>query len=363
MTPAPDMPLADSDQANSTSADRAARFSSLRAGLQVPVVCAPMFLVTGPEMVVAACRAGIVGALPAANARPIEVLDDWMRSIAEQLQAAKDAGQNVAPWAFNLMTHSTNTRLNDELALVARYRPPVVITALGSPKPAIEVVHAYGGLVIGDVVNIKLAKKAAAAGVDGLACISSGAGGHTGSLSPFAFVSAIRSFYDGPIVLGGGISDGFGVAGAIAAGADLVYMGTRFIACKESRAADAYKRMLVECDIDDLIVSASITGTPASWLKPSLAAAGLDPENLPVPGARNYDANRPITARRWVDTWSAGQGVGMVNRIAPMAEIVETLKQDFTKAQDRFRRLHPIGSGDAPRNLPQSPSVADRSHA
>lgn len=329
-------------EAISASADRAAAFAALRAGLTVPVVCAPMFLVTGPDMVVAACRAGIVGSVPAANARPLGVLDDWMRDITDGLQAARDAGDNVMPWALNLMTHSSNSRLADELALVAKYQPPVVITALGSPKPAIEVVHGYGGLVIGDVANIKLARKAAAAGVDGLACISSGAGGHTGSLSPFAFVSALRAFYDGPIVLGGGISDGFGVAGAIAAGADLVYMGTRFIACEESLAPAEYKQMLVDCDIDDLIVSASVTGTPASWLKPSLTAAGLDLDNMPDPKARNYDGNRPIAARRWVNTWSAGQGVGMVTRIAPIAEIVASLKQDFDAARGRFQRLHPL---------------------
>lgn len=363
MTQVTDPARAGRDLATNPGAERAARSATLRAGLRVPVVCAPMFLVTGPDMVVAACRAGIIGALPAANARPIAVLDDWMRSITDTLRATTDAGESVAPWALNLMTHSTNTRLDDELALVAKYRPPVVITALGSPKPAIEVVHAYGGLVIGDVVNVKLAKKAAAAGVDGLACISSGAGGHTGSLSPFAFVSAIRSFFDGLLVLGGGISDGFGVAGAIAAGADLVYMGTRFIACEESLAPEAYKRMLVDCNIEDLVVSASITGTPASWLKPSLSAAGLDPENLPSPKERNYDGNRPISARRWVDTWSAGQGVGMIERISPVAEIVTTLEQDFHRAQDRFQRLHPRKPAASPEGTPQGAGKKDRSHA
>lgn len=338
---------------------RADAFNALR----VPVICAPMFLVTGPDMVVAACRAGIIGALPAANARPIEVLESWMRAITDALDAARAAGETPAPWAFNLMTHSTNSRLDEELALVAKYRPPVVITALGSPKPAIEVVHGYGGRVIGDVINIKLARKAAAAGVDGLACISSGAGGHTGSLSPFAFVSAIRQFFDGLLILGGGISDGFGVAGAIAAGADLVYMGTRFIACEESLAPEAYKRMMVECDIEDLVVSASITGTPASWLKPSLSAAGLDPENLPDPQARNYDANRPIAARRWVDTWSAGQGVGVVERVAPMAEIVTALEQDFQAARSRFQRLHPLQSGGPATQTPEITAEKDRSHA
>lgn len=328
----------------------APRPAEVFAALRMPVVCAPMFLVTGPEMVIAACRAGIIGALPAANARPIKVLESWMHSITEALDAARAAGEGPAPWAFNLMTHSTNSRLDEELALVSKYRPPVVITALGSPKPAIEAVHGYGGLVIGDVINIKLARKAVAAGVDGLACISSGAGGHTGSISPFAFISAVREFFDGLLILGGGISDGFGVAGAIAAGADLVYMGTRFIACDESLAPEAYKQMMVDSDIEDLVVSASITGTPASWLKPSLSAAGLDPENLPDPQARNYDGNRPISARRWVDTWSAGQGIGVIERVAPIAEIVTTLEQDFHRAATRFQCLEPKALASAAEN-------------
>jgi len=309
--------------------------------LRVPVVCAPMFLVSGPEMVLAACRAGIIGAFPASNARPIEVLDDWMRTVAEGVAAlpAPRAGEPAGSWAVNLMSHSSNTRLPEELALVARYRPPIVITALGGPKPVIEVVRGYGGLVIADVVNLALARKAVAAGVDGLACICAGAGGHTGSLSPFAFVSAVREFFDGLVVLGGGISDGRGVAGAIAAGADLVYMGTSFIASSESRADPAYKQMVVDSGIDDLIVSASITGTAASWLRPSLLSQGLDPDNLPPPPERNYDGNRPISARRWVDTWSAGQGLGAVRAIATVDEIVEDLADGYHAALARLRRL------------------------
>lgn len=311
--------------------------------LRVPVVCAPMFLVSGPELALAACQAGIVGAFPASNARPIEVLDDWMRTVAEGVAAlpAPRAGEPAGTWAVNLMSHSSNTRLPEELALVARHRPPIVITALGGPRPVIDVVRGYGGLVIADVVNLALARKAVAAGVDGLACICAGAGGHTGSLSPFAFVSAVREFFDGLVVLGGGISDGRGVAGAIAAGADLVYMGTSFIASVESRADPAYKQMVVDSGIDDLIVSASITGTAASWLRPSLLSQGLDPDNLPPPPERNYDGNRPISARRWVDTWSAGQGLGAVRRIATVAEIVGDLADGYRGALARLRTLSP----------------------
>lgn len=306
--------------------------------LRVPVVAAPMFLISGPDMVLAACKAGIVGAFPTPNARPIEMLDDWMRTITEGLAEARAADPDavIGPWAANLVTHSTNTRLSEDLALVAKYQPPIVITALGSPKPVIEVVHSYGGLVLADVVNLTLARKAVAAGADGLACVSTGAGGHTGSLSPFAFVSAIREFFDGIIVLGGGISDGFGVAGAVAAGADLVYMGTRFIPTRESLAQQGYKQMLVDCTIDDIIVSSGITGTPASWLKPSLVAAGFDPDNLPATPQRNYDSNRSLKTRNWVDTWASGQGIGAIKEISSVSAVVDDLDMQYRQSVSRL---------------------------
>ena len=343
---------------NSVHAPAAIRADWL-ARLRVPVVCAPMFLVTGPEMVKAACRAGIVGALPAANARPIEQLESWIREITQSLQAPSSPGTATpAPWALNLMTHSSNSRLDAELRLIERYRPPLVITALGSPRPAIEIVHGYGGIVIGDVVSPTLAHKAVDAGVDGLACICAGAGGHTGSLSPFAFVSAVREFFDGLVVLGGGIADGYGVAGAIAAGADLVYMGTRFIASEQSMASAAYKQMLVDSRLDDLVVSAGITGTPASWLKPSLRAAGVDLDNLPPPPQRNYDGNRPFSARRWVDTWSAGQGLGAIRQVAQVEDIVAELEQGWRAATQRLQRLSPRPGPTVPPKTAASGSSA-----
>lgn len=308
--------------------------------LRVPVVAAPMFLISGPELVLAACKAGIVGAFPTPNARPIEVLEQWMQRITQGLARARNEQDpaTVGPWCANLVTHSSNTRLPDDLALIARYQPPLVVTALGSPKPAIEVVHGYGGQVIADVTNLTLARKAVAAGVDGLACICAGAGGHTGSLSPFAFVSAVREFFDGTVIVGGGISDGWGVAGAIACGADLVYMGTRFIPTLESQADPAYKQMLVDCSVDDLIISAGITGTPASWLKPSLRAAGIDPEHMPETPERSYDSNTALSAKRWLDVWAAGQGLGAIRQIEPVAAVVDRLALEYQAATQRLAR-------------------------
>jgi nitronate monooxygenase len=301
--------------------------------LRLPVIAAPMFLVSGPELVIAACRAGIVGAFPTPNARSADQLDDWMARIR--------AAVGDRPWCANLVTHSTNARLADDLALVAKHKPPVVVTALGSPKPAVAVVRAYGGRVLADVTTIRLAQKAIQAGADGLACICAGAGGHTGALNPFAFVRAVREFHAGPLVVGGGISDGWGVAGAIAAGADAVYMGTAFLAAAESRAPPPYKEMVTAATVEDLLVSPAITGTPASWLIPSLRANGLDPAAMPDTPDRAYDTGPSFTGKRWAQVWSAGQGVGAVKRIEPVAAIVDRLVAEYRAARARLAgRVH-----------------------
>jgi nitronate monooxygenase len=309
---------------------------SLPWRLRLPLFAAPMFLVSGPELVIAACKAGIIGAFPTTNARPIENLERWLEQVTGALDDARRADPNalIAPWCANLITHSSNARLPQDLALIARYKPPIVVTALGSPKPAIELVHAYGGIVIADVVNLTLAQKAVAARADGIACITSGAGGHTGHIAPFAFVSAVREFFDGLLVIGGGISDGAGIAGAIAAGADLVYMGTRFISAAESMAVPAYKQMIVDATVDSLVVTDAITGTTASWLKASLAANGYDPDRLPAKPERRYgDENN---AKRWRDVWAAGQGVGATKRIEPIATIVDDLDTGYRRALARL---------------------------
>lgn len=298
--------------------------------LRIPVLCAPMFLVSGPDLVISACKAGISASFPATNCRTVEELDSWMNEVSSALTP------DDAPWVMNLITHSSYQRLEEELKLVAKYKPKIVVTALGSPKPVMETVKSYGGLVFADVVNLTLAKKAADAGVDGLACISAGAGGHTGHLNPFVFISAVREFFDGYIAVGGGISDGQGIAGAIAAGADLVYMGTRFLPTNESIAQEAYKEMVVSSTSEDLVVSSAVTGTDASWLKPSLKAAGIDSETPQAEVVRNYSGD---TAKRWKDIWAAGQGVGRSRKIENVAAIVDDLESEYRLATQRFTAI------------------------
>ncbi|MFC3580467.1 NAD(P)H-dependent flavin oxidoreductase [Sphingomonas hylomeconis] len=298
---------------------------TLPFALRLPVVAAPMFLVSGPALVIAACRAGIVGSFPTTNCRTAAEVDAWMSEITASIDGA--------PWAANLITHSTNERLADDLALVAKHKPPLVITALGSPAPVIDTVHAYGGTVLADVIDVRLAQKALGAGADGLACVAAGAGGHTGTLSPLAFVSAIRGFFEGPVALGGGIADGAGIAAAIAAGADLIYMGTRFVAASESLAAPGYKAMLAESGIADLVVSTAVTGTAASWLRASFDAAGYTVDGGAPTRAYNSAGDG---AARWRDIWSAGQGVHAITGETPTAAIVDDLERGFRAAAARL---------------------------
>jgi nitronate monooxygenase len=307
------------------------RLAPLRAGLRLPLVAAPMFLVSGPELVLAACAAGIAGALPAPNARSIAGLDEWLQRITQGHAELQAQGARVGPWALNLVTHATYDRLPAELALVERYRPPLVITALGSPAPAVERVHAYGGRVIADVNSVALARKAAAAGVDGLALICAGAGGHTGKLTAFAFVPAVRRFFDGLLVVGGSIGTGAGIRAAELLGADLVYAGTPFIAARESLASDRYRDMVVRATVEDLVLSRALTGADAYYLRESIVAAGLDPDALTGKSRVDWtDSQGQLKA--WKDIWSAGQGVENVTRIEPVADIVARLEAEYRGA-------------------------------
>lgn len=290
--------------------------------LRMPLVAAPMFLVSGPDMVLAACRSGVIGSFPGPNCRTIEDVEVWMKAVSEALT------DDDAPWAYNMVCHSSYPRFDAELELVKKYQPPIVITALGGPHRVVEAVHAYGGLVFADVNSVEFAAKAASTGVDGLVLVCAGAGGHTGAIANVAFIEAVRQFFGGIIAVAGGISTGRGVRAAEAMGADLAYMGTAFIPAEESLAHPDYKDMVVRSGASDLVVSASVTGVPASWLKESLKRSGLDPDNLPEKGRVQFDDPSQIL-KGWKDVWSAGQGVGAVNAVEPMATIVDRLAREY----------------------------------
>ena len=283
-----------------------------------------MFLVSGPDLVIATCRAGAIGSFPTANCRTLEDLDQWLgRMVAET--------KGGAPFAPNLIVHKSNTRLQEDAALVAQHKAPLVIASVGSPAPIMDTINGYGGRVFADIASMRHAEKAIATGVDGLILLTAGAGGQTGWANPFAFVRAVRDIYDGPVVLAGGISDGVALKAAMTLGCDLAYMGTRFIATQESMAVQGYKDMLVSSSLDDVMLTSAFTGLPASKLRPSIVAAGLDPDALPARGMINVaeDINPDKRPKRWKDTWSAGHSVSGVKDLPPVAELVERVAREF----------------------------------
>lgn len=294
--------------------------------LRLPLFQAPMFLQSGPDMVIASCKAGILGSFPSPNARTTEQLETWLQDITRAVDPERDAA-----WAINLMMHRSNTRRLDDLALAVKYRAPLVISALGSPREAVEAVHAYGGKVYADVIDVEFARKALGSGVDGLVLVAAGAGGHTGQLSGFAFVEEVRQFWDGDIVLGGGIVSGRGVRAAEVLGATYAYMGTRFIATEESLADQRYKDMVVAASGRDILCSDAVTGVKANWLRPSLVQAGYDPDNMPEPGAIDV-IKAAGDAKRWRDIWAAGQCVGSINEVLPIAALVDQLVEEYEAA-------------------------------
>jgi nitronate monooxygenase len=306
----------------------------MRSSLRLPVVVAPMFLVSGPDLVTAACRSGVIGSFPAPNARTIDVFEEWLDTITNEIERMKEQQLSGATdvWAQNLVVHSTYDRLDAELALLQKYQPPIVITALGSPKKTIEVVHDYGGLVIADVNSVELAHKAADAGADGLALVSAGAGGHTGQMAGFAFVPMVREFFDGILILAGAIGDGHAVRAAEILGAELSYMGTRFIATEESIAFDPFKQMVVDADFHDLLLTNSFSGADAYYLRQSIVAAGLDPDNLAAKDGMDLTGSE-TKVKAWKDIWSAGQGVGAVHEIETVAVIVDRLEAEYRDAK------------------------------
>ncbi|MCF8468569.1 MAG: nitronate monooxygenase [Sneathiella sp.] len=318
-----------------------ASFDSLRSGLRLPLVAAPMFLVSGPDLVVAACAAGVIGSFPTANCRTVDELDLWLQQITERLAAAGEAQTcPVAPYSPNLIVHKSNTRLAEDLKVLLRHRPKIVITSVGPPTPVLTPLHDVGALVFSDVATAYHAEKAVAAGADGLVLLTAGAGGQTGWLNPFAFVRDVRSFFDGPIVLAGGISNGHSLYVAEVLGCDMGYMGTRFIATHESMASDAYKKMLIESRADDILLTKAFTGLPANMLKPSIVKAGLDPDNLSERGAINVskDINpdaRKSDSKRWKDIWSAGHSVSGVEAIMTVRDLVAETSAEYEAVKTR----------------------------
>ncbi len=295
----------------------------IKSKMRIPAIAAPMFLVSGPELMLSANKAGIIGSFPANNARSIDVLEEWFDKISRTVTP------DSPPWAVNIMVHKTYTRMQEELDLVVKYRVPIVITALGSPKAVVDQVHSYGGLVLADVNSVTFAQKAAAVGVDGLVLVAAGAGGHTGMISGFAFAPAVREFFNGIIVLGGAIGTGQAVRAAELLGADFAYLGTRFIASTESMAPQAYKEMLISSKAEDIILSASMTGVPANWLRASLVAAGFDPNAMPEKKAMDLGRPEDSGPKRWKEVWSAGQGVGSVHGIESVQAIVDRLVAEY----------------------------------
>jgi len=326
------------EHAPSTSPDPLARF---RDRLSLPLIAAPMFLVSGVELVVAACRNGVIGAFPTVNCRSSEQLDGWLGEIEGRLRQTSEAsGRPAAPICPNLIVHRSNARLEADLHVLLRHRPEIVITSVGSPAPVLALLHDAGALVFADVASIRHAERAVAAGADGLVLLTAGAGGQTGWLNPFAFVRAVRGFFDGPLVLAGGVSDGHALWAAEALGCDLAYMGTKFIATAESMADPRYKEMLVASSADDILLTTAFTGLQTNMLRPSIVAAGLDPDNLPPRGAIDIGKDIDIGARdnrpaRWRDIWSAGHSTSGVTGVLPVEELVARTIGEYRAAKAR----------------------------
>jgi nitronate monooxygenase len=308
----------------------------LQNKLALPVIGAPLFIVSGPELVIAQCKAGIVGAFPALNARPKEMLEEWILRIKSELAAYEKAnpGKPVAPFAVNQIVHASNDRLDHDIEICMKHEVPITITSLRPPADVVKAAHSYGGIVMHDVISLRHAEKAAEQGVDGLILVCAGAGGHAGTLSPFALLPEVRRFFKGTIALSGAIATGKGILAAQALGAYLAYLGTRFIATREANAKDEYKSMIVGSAASDIIYTNLFTGVHGNYLKPSLAAAGLDPDDLPVADKTkmNFGSGGNMKAKAWRDVWGSGQGVGSIDDVPDVAELVARLESEYRTA-------------------------------
>ena len=306
--------------------------------LSLPVIGAPLFIISNPKLVIAQCTAGVVGAMPALNARPAEQLDEWLAEITEALAVHDRAHPErvAAPCAINQIVHKSNDRLDHDMALCAKYKVPVVITSLGARTDVNDAVHGWGGVVLHDIINDTFARKAIDKGADGLVAVAAGAGGHAGVKSPFALMQEIRCWFDGPVALSGAIATGGAGLAAQAMGADLAYLGSAFIATDEARASDDYKRGIVEGTSDDIVYSNLFTGVHGNYLKASIRASGLDPDNLPASDASKMDFGGGGSKKAWKDIWGSGQGIGAITAVVPAAELVERLKREYRQARERL---------------------------
>jgi nitronate monooxygenase len=308
--------------------------------LSIPVIGSPLFIISNPKLLIEQCKAGIVGAMPALNARPASQLDEWLHEITETLAAYDKAHPErpSAPFAINQIVHKSNDRLEHDMAMVVKYKVPVIITSLGARTDVNEAIHGYGGIVLHDIINNTFAHKAIDKGADGLIAVAAGAGGHAGVKSPFALVQEIRQWFDGPIALSGSIATGGAVLAAQAMGADLAYIGSAFIATHEARASDAYKQAIVEGNSDDIVYSSLFTGVHGNYLKPSILAAGMDPDNLPDGDVKtmNFAGGEGSKSKAWKDIWGCGQGIGAVSEVSSAAAFVERLVREYHEAQQRL---------------------------
>jgi nitronate monooxygenase len=309
----------------------------LRDRLRLPVIGSPLFIISNPDLVIAQCKAGVVGSFPSLNARPLSQLDEWLAQITEELAAwDRDHPETPsAPFAVNQIVHRTNNRLEQDIELCVKYRAPVVITSLGAREDVNQAIHSYGGITLHDVITNAFARKAIEKGADGLIPVAAGAGGHAGTLSPFALIQEIRAWFDGPVALSGSIANGSAILAAQAMGADLAYIGSAFIATKEANAPQGYKDMIVESAANDIVYTNLFTGVHGNYLKPSIIKAGLDPDNLPVsdPSAMNFGSGGNQEAKAWRDIWGCGQGIGAIHEAPSAAEFIARLTAEYEAAQ------------------------------
>jgi nitronate monooxygenase len=307
--------------------------------LPLPVIGSPLFIISNPRLVIEQCKAGVVGAMPALNARPAELLDEWLAEITETLAAynRNNPDKPAAPFAINQIVHKSNERLEHDMQVCAKYKVPIIITSLGAREDVNQAVHAWGGIVLHDIINNKFAKKAIEKGADGLIAVAAGAGGHAGVKSPFALIHEIREWFDGPLALSGSMATGDAILAAQAMGADLAYIGSAFIATEEARATEAYKQMIVSSNSDDIVYSNLFTGVHGNYLRGSIVNAGLDPDALPEsdPSAMNFGGG---AAKAWKDIWGSGQGIGAVREVVPAGQLVARLKREYQAARERLAR-------------------------